>query len=115
MIKDNLHLNWFFDSLSQTLHRATSAITHVVLGQFKTCVILLGGFLFFDSNPGTISICGAVSALIGMTRYTYLNTLNLQQQSSKTSPRQASFPLLRSKLSKENGDTQTGDYGEELV
>ncbi|GAB4838305.1 hypothetical protein Ancab_027835 [Ancistrocladus abbreviatus] len=43
---------------------ATSAVTHVVLGQFKTCVILLGGYFLFGSNPGTISICGAITALV---------------------------------------------------
>ncbi|OVA03114.1 hypothetical protein BVC80_8855g7 [Macleaya cordata] len=38
--------------------RATSATTHVVLGQFKTCMILLGGFLIFGSNPGTTDYHG---------------------------------------------------------
>ncbi|KAG0448766.1 hypothetical protein HPP92_027668 [Vanilla planifolia] len=42
---------------------ATSAISHVVLGQFKTCVVLLGGFLLFNSNPGVLSILGAIIAL----------------------------------------------------
>ncbi|PKA57517.1 putative membrane protein [Apostasia shenzhenica] len=42
---------------------ATSAVSHVVLGQFKTCVILLGGFLLFHSNPGILSICGASTAI----------------------------------------------------
>ncbi|XP_006855232.2 uncharacterized membrane protein At1g06890 [Amborella trichopoda] len=52
---------------------ATSATTHVVLGQFKTCIILLGGSLLFQSDPGVMSICGAVGALCGMSVYTYLN------------------------------------------
>ncbi|RDY08104.1 Nucleotide-sugar uncharacterized transporter 2, partial [Mucuna pruriens] len=55
---------------------ATSATTHVVLGQFKTCVILLGGYLLFDSDPGVVSIGGAVVALSGMSLYT---TMNLQE------------------------------------
>lgn len=92
---------------------ATSAITHVVLGQFKTCVILLGGFLVFGSNPGTVSIFGAVAALAGMSVYAYLNVQTSQQQPlSKTSPRQAPFTLPKSKLSKENGDV---NYGGESV
>ncbi|XP_059634560.1 nucleotide-sugar uncharacterized transporter 2 isoform X2 [Cornus florida] len=94
---------------------ATSAITHVVLGQFKTCVILLGGFLLFGSNPGSTSICGAITALVGMSFYTYLNLLPSQQQSNKTSSRQSSFSLQKSKLSKENGDSQDGNCGEEHV
>lgn len=52
---------------------ATSALSHVVLGQFKTCVIMLAGYLFFNSDPGIISLCGAVTALCGMSVYTYLN------------------------------------------
>nr|XP_027068422.1 nucleotide-sugar uncharacterized transporter 2-like [Coffea arabica] len=93
---------------------ATSATTHVVLGQFKTCVILLGGFLIFGSNPGLTSILGAMFALGGMSFYTYLN-LHSQQQSVITSSRQSSFLLPKSKLSKENGDGHEEAYGEEHV
>ncbi|XP_042498518.1 nucleotide-sugar uncharacterized transporter 2-like [Macadamia integrifolia] len=84
---------------------ATSATTHVVLGQFKTCVILLGGFLLFGSNPGTVSLCGAITALAGMSVYTYLN---LQPQTNKICPRQAPFSLAKSKLSRENGEMHDG-------
>ncbi|KAI3956493.1 hypothetical protein MKX01_016906 [Papaver californicum] len=94
---------------------ATSATTHVVLGQFKTCVILLGGFLIFGSNPGITSICGATAALAGMSVYTYLNLLNSQQQPTKTSPRQASFSLTKSKLSKENSEPHDGKCNGEYV
>ncbi|XP_058114858.1 nucleotide-sugar uncharacterized transporter 2-like isoform X2 [Magnolia sinica] len=52
---------------------ATSATTHVVLGQFKTCVIMLGGYMIFKSDPGVVSICGALVALSGMSVYTALN------------------------------------------
>lgn len=82
---------------------ATSAITHVVLGQFKTCVLLLGNFYLFGSNQGTTSIFGASTAIAGMSVYTYLN---LKQKSSKTT-RQASLPISR--LGKENGDTHDGN------
>lgn len=93
---------------------ATSATTHVVLGQFKTCAILLGGFILFGSNPGTTSICGALTALVGMSFYTYLNLLPKQQLAKATS-RQAPYSLPKSKLSKENGDTCEGNNGEECV
>ncbi|KAJ6423694.1 hypothetical protein OIU84_024633 [Salix udensis] len=59
---------------------ATSATSHVVLGQFKSCVILLGGFLIFGSDPGFVSICGAITALAGMSVYT---SLNLQESGEK--------------------------------
>nr|XP_043622550.1 nucleotide-sugar uncharacterized transporter 2 [Erigeron canadensis] len=52
---------------------ATSATSHVVLGQFKTCVILLGGYLLFSSDPGYASICGAFVAICGMSVYTMQN------------------------------------------
>ncbi|CAN6197942.1 unnamed protein product [Urochloa humidicola] len=51
---------------------ATSALAHVVLGQFKTIVIMLSGYLVFNSDPGFTSLCGAVIALAGMSVYTYL-------------------------------------------
>ncbi|KMZ66557.1 Nucleotide/sugar transporter family protein [Zostera marina] len=62
---------------------ATSATSHVVLGQFKTCVVLLGGYVLLNSNPGITSLCGAVTAIAGMTVYTYLNLLDSQQQRSQ--------------------------------
>ncbi|GFZ08660.1 nucleotide/sugar transporter family protein [Actinidia rufa] len=93
---------------------ATSATTHVVLGQFKTCAILLGGFFLFGSNPGTTSICGAVTALVGMSLYTYLNLLPKEQLMKATS-RQASYLLPKSKLGKENGEGHERNSGEECV
>ncbi|KAF8779132.1 hypothetical protein HU200_002805 [Digitaria exilis] len=71
---------------------ATSALAHVVLGQFKTIVIVLSGYLVFNSDPGFTSLCGAVVALAGMSVYTYLgmkestttgrrNSLNSRQNS----------------------------------
>ncbi|KAE9587692.1 hypothetical protein Lal_00021910 [Lupinus albus] len=90
---------------------ATSAISHVVLGQFKTCILLLGNYYLFGSNPGKISIFGAFTAIAGTTVYTYLN---LKQQSNKVPPKQA--PILpKSKLSNENGSTRDGHYGAESV
>ncbi|XP_021751263.1 nucleotide-sugar uncharacterized transporter 2-like [Chenopodium quinoa] len=94
---------------------ATSAITHVVLGQFKTCVILIGGYLLFGSNPGITSICGAITALMGMSVYTYLNLHNSEQHSNKTVSKQASFSSPKSKLSRENGDTHIGNDAAESV
>ncbi|CAN6221597.1 unnamed protein product [Urochloa humidicola] len=77
---------------------ATSALAHVVLGQFKTIVIMLSGYLVFNSDPGFTSLCGAVIALIGMSVYTYLgmkesatsgrrNPLNSRQNSHLLKPK----------------------------
>ncbi|KAK0572093.1 hypothetical protein LWI29_025916 [Acer saccharum] len=92
---------------------ATSALSHVVLGQFKTCVILLGNYYIFKSNPGTTSICGAFVAIAGMSYYTYLHVYNQKPQSEKAVLRKGSS-LLKSKLSNENGDSHDG-YGAESV
>ncbi|CAN6164224.1 unnamed protein product [Urochloa humidicola] len=77
---------------------ATSALAHVVLGQFKTIVIMLSGYLVFNSDPGFTSLCGAVIALVGMSVYTYLgmkesatsgrrNSLNSRQNSHLLKPK----------------------------
>lgn len=93
------------DSVSVLFHdRATSATSHVVLGQFKTCVIMLGGYLFFNSEPGMVSLCGAVVALCGMSLYTLLSLQLLQEptNSKQLLPRQASLPS-KPKADAENG------------
>ncbi|KAJ6863613.1 hypothetical protein NC652_040224 [Populus alba x Populus x berolinensis] len=90
---------------------ATSAISHVVLGQFKTCVVLLGNYYIFGSNPGATSICGALTAIGGMSCYTYLNICNPKPQTGKLSPGKSS---TQSRSSKENGDSHDG-YGGESV
>ncbi|KAL0301047.1 UNVERIFIED_CONTAM: Nucleotide-sugar uncharacterized transporter 2 [Sesamum radiatum] len=72
---------------------ATSATSHVVLGQFKTCVILLGGYLLFDSDPGIVSIIGAVLALCGMSVYTSLNLKGTGEKASTLLPSQNLPPL----------------------
>ncbi|KAH0854192.1 hypothetical protein HID58_090129 [Brassica napus] len=74
----------------KVVNRATSATSHVVLGQFKTCVILLGGYVIFGSDPGFVSICGAVAALAGMSVYTWLNLpgKSVDYSSSKLLPKQ---------------------------
>ncbi|XP_057440981.1 nucleotide-sugar uncharacterized transporter 2 isoform X2 [Lotus japonicus] len=83
---------------------ATSATTHVVLGQFKTCVILLGGYLLFKSDPGVISISGAVVALSGMSIYTTLNLQESQESTSKQLPKQVSPPPQKPKSANEDSE-----------
>ncbi|KAM7250531.1 hypothetical protein ACFE04_022414 [Oxalis oulophora] len=77
---------------------ATSATSHVVLGQFKTCVILLGGNLMFDSDPGLLSLFGVVVALSGMSVYTSLNL----KQTPDSKP-------LTTKQDEENKDSEAQD------
>ncbi|KAK4754926.1 hypothetical protein SAY87_008683 [Trapa incisa] len=125
-----LSFNWSFNNTSAILLSAllgfllqwsgalalgaTSAITHVVLGQFKTCVILLGNYYIFGSNPGHTSICGAFVAIAGMSFYTYLNLLKQKQNANKSgNARQTTMP--KSKLSRQNGNAHEGNYGSNVV
>jgi solute carrier family 35 protein E3 len=102
---------WFSFISSHLLFRATSAISHVVLGQFKTCVVLLGNYYIFGSNPGATSICGALTAIVGMSCYTYLSICNPKPQTGKLSPGKSS---TQSRSSKENVDSHDA-YGGESV
>lgn len=67
---------------------ATSATSHVILGQFKTCVILLGGYILFGSDPGLVSIAGAVAALGGMSIFLSLNLKESIEKASSQLPKQ---------------------------
>ncbi|KAJ8527640.1 hypothetical protein K7X08_015091 [Anisodus acutangulus] len=80
---------------------ATSATSHVVLGQFKTCVILLGGYFLFGSDPGWTSIGGAVTALGGMTVYT---SLSLKESKEKASDQLPKHSVPRQKLKSTEDD-----------
>ncbi|ONK69346.1 uncharacterized protein A4U43_C05F21900 [Asparagus officinalis] len=82
---------------------ATSATSHVVLGQFKTCIIMLGGYIFFSSDPGSISLCGAAMALGGMSFYTYLN-LKRSQDSIAGSNQNSLPPKPKTVVDSEKSD-----------
>ena len=49
----------------------TSPLAHILLGQLKTILILLGGYLFFDKEPTGRSLFGAVLALSSITLYAW--------------------------------------------
>ncbi|KAF2580170.1 hypothetical protein F2Q68_00000917 [Brassica cretica] len=93
---------------------ATSAITHVVLGQFKTCVLLLGNFYIFGSNSGVVSVCGAIVAIIGTSLYTFLNT---RGQSLKASSSSSSLLDKKSRFSELKDDEKNllEPYGSDAV
>ncbi|GMJ15962.1 hypothetical protein like AT5G55950 [Hibiscus trionum] len=84
---------------------ATSATSHVVLGQFKTCVILVGGYLLLDSDPGPVSLSGAVVALAGMSAYTLLNLKESKESLNKQIPMQD--PVSKTKSSENGSDGST--------
>ncbi|XP_010451800.1 PREDICTED: uncharacterized membrane protein At1g06890-like [Camelina sativa] len=96
---------------------ATSAITHVVLGQFKTCVLLLGNYYIFGSNSGYISVCGAFVAIMGTSLYTYLNTRGQSLKASSSSSSSSSAPSdKKSRFSDiKDDDKNLEPYGSEAV
>ncbi|CAL1353755.1 unnamed protein product [Linum trigynum] len=92
---------------------ATSATSHVVLGQFKTCMILIGGYLLFESDPGFISICGAIVALGGMSVYTSLNLRETKKESFGPHQKQT-LPLSKPKTELEPTPEETSEDVETL-
>ncbi|XP_058742825.1 nucleotide-sugar uncharacterized transporter 2 [Vicia villosa] len=94
---------------------ATSATTHVVLGQFKTCVILLGGYLLFDSDPGIISIGGAVIALTGMSVYTTYNLHESQENATKQLPKHNAPTPKQKPANEENKDLSVNITNNNIV
>lgn len=81
---------------------ATSATSHVVLGQFKTCVILIGGYFIFNSDPGKVSIFGAVVAMGGMSVYTSLNLSEAREASTNLQLPKQNIPTLKPKSIDDN-------------
>eukprot|EP00927_Polykrikos_kofoidii_P042417 TRINITY_DN36341_c0_g1_i1.p1 TRINITY_DN36341_c0_g1~~TRINITY_DN36341_c0_g1_i1.p1 ORF type:complete len:350 (-),score=51.55 TRINITY_DN36341_c0_g1_i1:135-1184(-) len=78
----------FFINYSTTIVLGvTSALTHVLLGQLKTCVVLLVGIWLFDKTPPVVAIFGATLAVISLTVYTVLGLDS------------ATYPRLDSRLS----------------
>ena len=63
---------------------ATSAVSVVLLGQCKTCSILLGGYLFFDARPRLHTLAGAALALTSVGAYT---CISLAEQASQRATR----------------------------
>ena len=52
---------------------ACSALTHQVLGQLKACVVILGGWLFFEQVYPLKSVLGALLAAAAICAYTAIN------------------------------------------
>ncbi|TYH21005.1 hypothetical protein ES288_A04G008000v1 [Gossypium darwinii] len=84
---------------------ATSATSHVVLGQFKTSVILVGGYILLDSDPGLVSLSSAVFALASMSVYTSLNLKESKDGSNKQIPVQT--PVSKTKTSENGSEDST--------
>lgn len=64
-------------------------------------MILLGGYFLFNSDPGFISICGALTALGGMSVYTSLNLKQPPESGSSKLSQKQSLPLSKPKANDE--------------
>ena len=62
-----------------------SALAHVLLGQLKTCLVLLMGVMLFDQRPKMVGIAGATGAVVSITIYTLLK---LEESKGVSSPGQ---------------------------
>lgn len=47
----------------------TSALTMNVVGYFKTCLVFLGGFLFFETPLSVMNVFGISTTLVGLAMY----------------------------------------------
>jgi solute carrier family 35 protein E3 len=69
---------------------ATSAVSVVLLGQCKTCSILLGGYLFFDARPRVQTLAGAALALTSVAAFTCISLAEQAQSQRVARAAQAS-------------------------
>lgn len=70
---------------------ATSALSLVLLGQLKTCAVLLAGVMLFDAKPNLQAELGAATAILCIGWYAVLKVLDKQP---KPAEKQTSQPLL---------------------
>ena len=70
---------------------ACSPLTHILLGQAKSSIVMVVGFLLLGYNPGWESLLGAVVAIVAMVAYTHVNLreADAAKSASKLSNRQA--------------------------
>jgi hypothetical protein len=65
----------------------TSALTHILLGQLKTCTIILLGSLLFHTQPTLKSLVGSAVVVVAVTAYTYVNVQEQQRASQSQQQR----------------------------
>jgi len=61
----------------------TSALSLVLLGQVKTCSIMIAGLILFDAQPNRRAFCGATIAVLGIGWYTVLKVVEKRAKERK--------------------------------
>ena len=64
----------------------TSALALVLLGQMKTCSVLLAGLFLFDAVPNRKSVAGATAAVLGIGFYTLIKALEKKKPAKPKDP-----------------------------
>mmetsp|Transcript_34584 Transcript_34584/g.83523 ORF Transcript_34584/g.83523 Transcript_34584/m.83523 type:complete len:272 (-) Transcript_34584:49-864(-) len=64
------------------------ALAHVLLGQMKTAIIMVGAYFIFQSHYSVVQLVGAMGAVAAIVAYTYVTVQekNLQQWKDTKSP-----------------------------
>jgi hypothetical protein len=75
----------------------------------------LGGYLLFNSDPGIVSIGGAVVALTGMSVYTTLNLQESQENAGKQLPKHSLPPPKPKPDSEDNKDLSVNITNNNIV
>ena len=60
------------------------ALPHVLLGQFKTSIIMVGGYILFQSRYSNVQLLAAAGAILAIVAYTHV-TVNEKRLASKDS------------------------------
>ena len=64
------------------------ALAHVLLGQMKTAIIMVGAYFIFQTHYSVVQLVGAMGAVAGIVLYTYVTVQekNLKQWKDRKSP-----------------------------
>jgi drug/metabolite transporter (DMT)-like permease len=62
----------------------TSPITYQVVGHFKTMLVLVGGWLYFDKETNSKNLLGVAIAVVGMIWYSHIKQKEAMLQKEKT-------------------------------
>ena len=73
-----------------------SGLAHVLLGQLKTAVIMLGAYFVFASRYSPLQMFGAIGAVVSIVIYTHvtLHEKNVQPRNSEHGESELQIPLM---------------------
>jgi solute carrier family 35 protein E3 len=72
------------------------ALTHVLLGQCKTAVIMVGAYILFQSHYSALQLRGALGAVLAIVMYTHVTVREMHLKEKKPLADEQSLPLVSS-------------------